>query len=112
MPIKGKSMISTSLRVLTLSLSTASLLNHSAEDNRLQSTLNGRGRKTRNAPAYRVIPLNVANSACETSQSTINFPLESIPTLKAIPLIKGRLYFVEIGVKGLFSSSFDRRYSQ
>jgi hypothetical protein len=46
---------------------------------------------TREAPAYRIIPLNVAYHACETSQRTENLPL-IVFFLKAFPLIEIHLY--------------------
>jgi hypothetical protein len=47
------------------------------------------GRSTREAPAHRIIPLNVAHSAWETSQEAQKpLPLIGFLLLKAVPLIE------------------------
>jgi hypothetical protein len=59
----------------------------------MQSKYDKREEKdTREAPAYRIIPLNVAHFAGETSQNAQkNFPLINYVPLKAIPLNEVRL---------------------
>jgi hypothetical protein len=47
----------------------------------------------RKAPAYRIIPLSVAHSACEMSQNAQNtLPRIGFLPLKAVPLIEVRMY--------------------
>jgi hypothetical protein len=43
-------------------------------------------------PAYRIIPLNVASHACETSQNAKTPSAYRLSSLKAVPLIKVCLY--------------------
>jgi hypothetical protein len=57
-----------------------------------RTSVSGRESNTLEAPAYRIIPLNVAHSALETSQKpTEDLQLIDTP-LKSVPLIEVRLY--------------------
>jgi hypothetical protein len=40
----------------------------------IRNSISGRNKNTREAPAYRTIPLNVAHYACDTSQNTQKAP--------------------------------------
>jgi hypothetical protein len=57
-----------------------------------RTSISGREKNTREGPAYRIIPLKVARSACESSQKrTENVPLIDFLPLKAVPVIEVRL---------------------
>jgi hypothetical protein len=57
-----------------------------------RTSMSGREKNTRKAPAYKIIPLN-AHSTCEPSQNAQkNLPLTGFLPLRAVPLIDTRLY--------------------